>query len=181
MHKWKPINKIYAYDGSFEGLLTIVFDSYISKTLPYNITSDTSWINLLYETLYIQTDEIKAKRILEGTVKNISYHALSNAYHAFLSNNPKKELLIVQYLLLGFSIGNKIDLLLSNEIVLEIEKTHKRVFGELHRLMGLARFMEVSKNIFYCKIHPDNDIIELLAHHFIKRFPTRKFNDTRSK
>lgn len=178
MHKWKFINKIYTYDGSFEGLLTIVFDSYINKTLPYNITSDTSCINLLYETIYIKTDEIKAKRILEGCVKNISYHALSNSYHTFLSNNPKKELLIVQYLLLGFSIGNKIDHLLSNEIVLEIEKIHKRVFGEVHRLMGLARFIEIDKNIFYCKIHPDNNIIELLAHHFIRRFPTRKFNDT---
>lgn len=174
MYKWEFINKIYTYDGCFEGLLTIVFDSYINKTLPYNITSDTSCINLLYETINIKTDEIKAKRILEGVVKNVSYHALSNAYYVFLSNNPKKELLIVQYLLLGFSIGNKIDHLLSDEIVLEIEKIHKRVFGELHRLMGLARLMEVDKNIFYCKIHPDNNIIELLAHHFIKRFPTRK-------
>ena len=88
MHKWKFINKIYTYDGSFEGLLTIVFDSYINKTLPCNITRDTSCINLLYETIYIKTDEIKAKRILEGCVKNISYHALSNSYHTFLSNNP---------------------------------------------------------------------------------------------
>lgn len=178
MYQWKPINKIYSYDGSFYGLLTIVFDSYINKTIPYNITSDTSQINLLYETLYIKTDEIKAKRILDGTVKSISYHALSNAYYAFLSNNTKKEMLIVQYLLLGFLIGNKIEHLLSNEIVLEIEKTHKRVFGELHRLMGLARFIEVDKNIFYCKLHPDNNIIELLGHHFIKRFPTRKFHAT---
>ncbi len=34
MYKWEFIDVSYIYDGSFNGLLNIVFDSYISKTIP---------------------------------------------------------------------------------------------------------------------------------------------------
>ena len=39
MSNWKLINTTYLYDGTFDGLLTIVFDSYASKTLPQKIVS----------------------------------------------------------------------------------------------------------------------------------------------
>lgn len=89
----------------------------------------------------------------------------------FLSNVINKEIYIVQYLILGFQIGNKLDHLLTNDIVLKLEKTSKRVFGEFHRLCGLVRFMKLPNGMFYAKIHPDNNILELLGHHFIKRLP----------
>ena len=30
-------NQVYVYDGTFDGLLTIVFDCYLQKTIPSNI------------------------------------------------------------------------------------------------------------------------------------------------
>lgn len=34
MLNWKLVNRTYLYDGTFEGLLTIIFDAYTTKTLP---------------------------------------------------------------------------------------------------------------------------------------------------
>ena len=37
MSNWKFVNQTYLYDGSFDGFLTIVFNSYANKTLPLKI------------------------------------------------------------------------------------------------------------------------------------------------
>ncbi len=175
MYKWEFIDTAYIYDGSFNGLLTIVFDSYVSKTIPKRIISNEFEMDLFCRYIEAKNDEEKANRIYNGVVKNISFHALYTAYHVFLSNLHDKEIYIVKYLLLGFQIGNKLDHLLTNTTVLKLEKTSKRVFGEFHRLCGLVRFMKLSNGMFYAKIHPDNNIIELLGHHFIKRLPNENF------
>ncbi len=48
-------------------------------------------------------------------------------------------------------------------------------FGEAHRLKGLARFMQIGDNLFYSSVHPDNNVIEILGKHFIRRYPTQNF------
>ncbi len=175
MPNWKSIDTCYIYDGTFDGLLTIVFDCYLAKTIPSRIVSSEFEMDLFCCEQTIETDEEKARRIYHGIVKNISYHSLSTAYHVFLSNLPNKELDIVNFLLLGFELGNKIDHLLTNDLVLRMEKTKKRVFGEYHRLCGLLRFMKLQNGMFYAKIHPDNNVLELLGHHFIARLPKENF------
>jgi len=37
MHNWTNLDVIYIYDGSFEGLLTIVFKCFEEKAVPKNI------------------------------------------------------------------------------------------------------------------------------------------------
>lgn len=175
MFNWKLIDVAYIYDGSFDGLLTIVFGCYVSKTIPSRIITSEFEIDLFCKYISIKTDEQKATRIYNGIAKNISYHALATAYNVFLSNIQNKEIDIVKYLLLGFKIGNKIDHLLTNDIVLNMEKTKKRVFGEYHRLCGLVRFIKLQNGMFYAKIHPDNNVLELLGHHFISRLPNENF------
>ena len=95
MSNWKLINKTYLYDGTFYGLLTIVFDSYIHKTLPQKIyNKDTYIYNFLDKTIEITTDFDKSQRIFNGIEKNIGYKALYNSYYAFLSNEENKEIYI---------------------------------------------------------------------------------------
>jgi len=44
-------NQVYVYDGTFDGLLTIVFDCYLQKTIPSNIMPESDYIpNLLEQT-----------------------------------------------------------------------------------------------------------------------------------
>ena len=46
---------------------------------------------------------------------------------------------------------------------------------KLIALNGLLRFSEIGNNLFYASIHPDNNIIENLGQHFIRRLPTQNF------
>lgn len=76
MPHWKSINVTYLYDGTFNGLLTIVFDCYIAHTLPTKIISEEQYEpNLLDHLNRIQTDQQKAAKDLPMNSKKyfISY------------------------------------------------------------------------------------------------------------
>ena len=176
MFNWNVINKTYVYDGTFEGLLSMVFDCYIKKVIPLRIVSkNTLEINFLDSIEEIKTDNIKAKRIFDGMHKNISYDTLYNSYYAFLSEAKEKEINILKYILNGFVIGPKINTMLSLDFVFDVCSMRKRMLGEAHRFKVLLRFSEIGSNLFYASIHPDNNILENLGHHFIRRLPTQNF------
>ena len=176
MFNWNVINKTYVYDGSFDGLLTIVFDSFIKKVIPLGIVSkENAELNFLNDFLEISTDYEKSTRIFNGIVKNISYDTLYNSYYAFLSDVKDKEINILKYLLNGFVIGPKIDTMLSIDFVFNVHSMRKKMLAESHKLKGLLRFIEIKDNLFYASIHPSNNVIENLGHHFIRRLPTQNF------
>ena len=176
MSNWKLINKTYLYDGSFDGLLTIVFDCYSSKTLPQKICPENEYTsNFLDNILLISTNYEKSQRVLSGIEKNICLEALYNSYNAFLSNEKNKEMYILKYLCDGFDLGPKINNMITISYVFKVINMRKRALSECHRLKGLLRFQEVGINIYYASIHPDNNIIEPLGHHFIKRLPKQNF------
>lgn len=176
MSNWKLINKTYLYDGSLDGFLTIVFDSYSTKTLPQKILVKTDYSpNFLDNIVSIQTDLEKAERVFTGIEKNIGYTTLNNTYYAFLCSEKDKEICLLKYLCDGFDYGPKINNRLTISYVFQVMAMKKRAFGECHRLKGLLRFQEVGNNLYYASLHPDNNIIEPLAHHFINRLPTQNF------
>ncbi len=176
MFNWNVIEKTYVYDGSFEGLLTMVFNCYIQKTIPCKIISQDEFAqNFLENFENKQTEEEKASRIFHGIVKNISYDTLYNSYYAFLSNTKEKEMAILKYLLNGFVIGPKINTMLSIDFVFSVYAMRKKTLSEAHKLKGLLRFMEIGNNVFYASIHPTHNVLENVGHHFIKRLPMQNF------
>lgn len=179
MFNWKSIDTTFLYDGTFQGLLSIVFDCYVSKEIPLEIIPQIDYIPNLFDNIQlIKTDFEKSDRIFQGISKNICDKALYDAYYAFLSANQNgvclnKEIEIVKFLLHGFIVGPKIMTMLSIDYVLHVIKLRKNVLGEAHRLKGLTRLQEIGDNLFYASIHPENNVIENLGQFLIKRFPTQ--------
>ena len=58
MFNWNVVEKTYVYDGTFEGLLTIVFDCYIKKVIPLRIESNNN-----IELNFLDTLEKKNNRL----------------------------------------------------------------------------------------------------------------------
>lgn len=163
---------VYLYDGTFYGLLTIVFECYMQKTIPSNIVFEGDYLpNFLDPVQFIATNEEKAKRIWNGVYNSISYTALHDCYYAFLSCKKGKEMLILEYLLHGFLVGSRITNQLSVPYVIDVVKLRKNVIGEAHRLKGLVRLSEIKNNLWYAPIHPDNNVLEQVGHFLMKRFP----------
>jgi len=176
MFDFKEINKTYTYDGTFEGLLTIVFNCYVENIIPFNIINQNNYTPSIFETYeHIETDLEKSSRILNGISKSISKECLYKNYTAFLSVANNKETNILKYLLYGFKIGPEIDNMLSIDSVLIIEKIRKTIWFEAQRLKGFVRFTKIADELYYSVIEPDNNILEILGEHFIRRFPNQNF------
>ncbi|NLY37477.1 MAG: DNA metabolism protein [Tissierellia bacterium] len=160
----------YIYDGSFDGLLTSIYQAYYQKDDIYDIVfEDSQEQNFLFRSTFIVTEEEKAKRVYEAIKMKISKKALKLIFYAYLSEIPGHGIAILEYVRLGFKLGPRVDLHLSNDIVIKINNISNKVAKERHRMTGLARFEELENGIFYCAIEPDYNIVGLLAPHFASR------------
>lgn len=167
---------IYVYDGSFEGILTAVFEAFYRKEEPDAIlTEDGLQYDLTASYNFIRTDPEKSDRVYTSIRRNICEDALKNVYNAFLSEEQDAATLIYRYLKLGWKMGDRVNLHLADRTVLKIQKISQRVEYEAHRLMGFLRFRQVEGGIFYSSINPDNNVVELLAPHFAERLSDQKW------
>lgn len=160
---------IYTYDGSFDGLLTCIYESYYRRQVPNKIVFDSKQENFLVHKVNIKTDNEKSSKVYNSIRSKISNSALKNVFYAFLSEVEEVEILIYRYLRLGWKIGRTVDQKLSDDRVLAIHNLRKKVSSESHALLGLARFQALKGDIYYCKLEPKYNIVGLLAKHFSKR------------
>lgn len=163
----------YLYDGSFEGLLTAVWEAYYSKEDPSEIIWEgASQPNLLSSTKLIYTDPDKADRVYRAVEEKISHDALRRIFYIYLSEEPESGIIVLNYLRIGFKLGASVDEYHAEPSVLKSEKLYNKVAMEKHRLAGLIRFRQLESGVFYSKVEPDHNVIALLAAHFAARIPS---------
>jgi len=160
----------YIYDGTFNGLLTAIYEIYYRRQVPQQIIPvGATEVQLFVQQEMIITDENKAGKVYAAIETKISTQVLQNAYYAYLSDHPEVGIWIYKYLHLGWKMGARLDLYLTDERVHCIHRLGQKVKAEKHRLLGLLRFQLLKNHIYYAAIEPDHNIVELLAPHFASR------------
>ena len=163
----------YLYDGSFEGLLTAVWEAYYSKDDPRGIIWDgQNQPNLLTASRLIYTDHEKADKVYRAVEEKISDQALRRIFYIYLSETTESGIIILNYLREGFRLGAAVDDFHANPAVLEAERLYNKVAMEKHRFAGLVRFRLLESGVFYSQIEPDHNIAALIAPHFAQRMPS---------
>lgn len=166
----------YIYDGTFEGFLTGIYESYYNNPKPSKITSVYEYEpDLINNTVTITTDSSKSDKVYSSIRNKISEEALINIFHVFLSSMRNSDTLLYEYIKLGFKLGSKVDMHLHNDIVLNIHKISRRVSLEKHRMLGFVRFTKLYNDIYYSAISPDHNILSLIAPHFSERLQDQKW------
>lgn len=165
---------IYRYDGTFEGLLTCVFEGFAQKEAPAAILSPDTPQTLLYPSREIETDFIKARRVLAAIPKKISQQALDWVTLGFFTCHPEKELLVFRFLKLGFAQGAPVTAMLYDNRVRELQKAVDQLTGEAHKWKGFVRFSDTG-GALTAIIEPKNMVLPLLSDHFSGRYPREYF------
>lgn len=168
----KMIN--YLYDGSFDGLLTAVYESYYEEKAQGIFPEADYQFNIFIPSITIQTDLMKAEKVYRAIAKKISDSSLKQIYYAFLSNETEKETKILKYLQLGFKLGPQIDDLHAHPDVLPIRQATRKVSFEVERFLGFLRFKDAG-SFLYAVLEPDHNILLLLADHFADRLACERF------
>jgi probable DNA metabolism protein len=97
----------YCYDGSLDGLMCCVFESYACKEIPsaiYTMDGDEGW---LFESRWIETDPMKADRVYKSIPKKISREAQELVLLGYYTCSPRKEMLVLEFLRLGFAYAGR--------------------------------------------------------------------------
>lgn len=164
---------IYVYDGSFEGLLTVIFNSYKVLEDVDDIVKKDEQIDFISDRINCVTERDKAERVKKSVIKNFSYSFYDNMFMVFSSYNEKKEIAIAKTLkklyVKGFYYIESAD-----DYVVLFRNILKRVLGEIHSYKGLLRFEEMDGFLF-SKFKPENDILYYIFRHFKSRLVNEKF------
>lgn len=160
----------FIYDGSFDGLLTAVFDAYSEKILPSKIVSEEAFQTEMFEeNRFIVSDTEKSARVLKGVLRELGSSGVEDLKMAACSGQEDKGIVIFNYLRAVFKFGKKVESMYNLSQVMDYVTLVQRVGYEIERCKGFIRFRELKNGILYAEYEPDNDITEYLMSYFSKR------------
>jgi probable DNA metabolism protein len=167
----------YIYDGTFEGLLTVVAEALNSSEEVNGITAAGASIqpDLFTEMREIAAEPGVAFRLMKRLRTEAPRPALLDIGYCFLSEEPGIELAIFSYIRLIFTKGGKTLGNFADPTVLRIRRTSDRVTCEIHRLHGFIRFRKLAGGFYYSPIEPDHNVVQFLAPHFTARFADQRW------
>lgn len=166
----------YIFDGTFEGLLTSVYEAFYRRESPDFIRCGVQLQeDLLSSSIEIATDNEKADKVLHSIRNKISADALEYAFHAYLSELDDIGVWIYRYLKLGWKVGSALDSHLWEDEVQVVQQAAKKVEFECHRMLGQLRFQELQGGLYYAPFAPDHNIVSLLAPHFARRLSDQQW------
>lgn len=165
----------YYYDGSFDGLLTVIFIVYKDrKNNELRIIVKTGQLLLGLDDINVITNFSKARRVEKAICDKLSQNFLNNIQTCFLSCDKNKDIVIVHTVYKALKQGKEI-LNSLDERAFYVNKLVKQVLNERHRYLGVLRFKEVKDGTMFSTIEPKNNVLPILLSHFINRMKREKF------
>lgn len=166
----------FIYDGTFEGLLTAVFEVYERKAEKARIISDKNFLpDMFGEQVNVCTDTTKANRVWKGLQKRLSVPSLVNVYSVCLSELPEVEEILLSFFREVFASAENIEENYGSHAVLRVAQIGRQLFREKHRFEAFVRFQKLQDDTFYATIEPDFNIIPLITAHFVRRYADQEW------
>jgi probable DNA metabolism protein len=167
---------IFNYDGTFEGLLTCIFEGYNRKRFPDSVLAEGKHArNLFAETVTIVSDSTKAERVWKGIRQKLSSKNKQLLYYAFLSEAEGIEMNILRFAQRLFDNQPSVETDFGDEDVLHIVQTARKVKKEAMMIMQFVRFQQTKDGIYFCGIEPRYDVLPLVLGHFRSRFANQQW------
>lgn len=163
---------IYQYDGSLDGFLCCVYESYVYKEAPAAFCCDEDPLSL-YEVRTVVTNPAYSQRVSRGIAAR-SGKALAVVRRSFLTCLPDKELHLYAFIrkLLAEGPGFMRDL--SDPACYPLYRAIRHMNGELEKLRGFVRFSDYGGTLG-AEIEPKNRVLPLLRGHFCQRYANEQF------
>lgn len=165
---------IYCYDGTLEGLLCCIFESYERKEQPADIVTADRLQLSFYKVREIETDPAKAKRVEAGIRQKMSAEGWDTVWLGWHSCHPERELLLYRFVRLGMRHGRQVLSMLADDTVSALTKAVRYLTREAHQYKQFVRF-SAAGGVLTAEIEPKNDVLFLMAPHFCDRYRNNAF------
>ena len=162
---------VFVTDGTFEGLLTAIFDAYTAERPPEAVESSGSDQMRFFESrVTIPNDPTKSERVWKGLKRHLGMNRRQKLFDAYLSGNPGVETMIYRFVRDAIPGRNarRPEAHLASHI--QIEKLCMKVRREAHRMKGFIRFRQTGEYRYLALVAPRYDVLPLIRRHFESRF-----------
>ena len=177
------------FDNTLDGLLTAVFDSFFLKQQPEYLLAEGEQLPLFAEEPHrVVTDSEKAERVWKGLEKHLSKDGLHMITISWLSEERALNQPLFNFICKVFkphpltpsprgeggAFGREGSLSLeqnaSDEDVLAVRNSCRRVLHEQLRMKQFIRFQKAKDGTYLAVVSPDHNVVPLIIDHFQDRF-----------
>ncbi len=166
----------YIFDGSYYGYLTAFFNMYEAKefaAIPI-LEKDLSHELFINKTT-IETDPVKAERILKALHKILGKNATAQFFQSFLSEDRKAWLVNFRLLVQIFKGNHQLLKNYGNQDSLYFSDILKKVSRERHRMKAFIRFQKDDQDVYSAIIDPDFNVLPLITSFFQNRYADQQW------
>jgi probable DNA metabolism protein len=166
----------FEYDGTFEGLLTAVFDAYSRKTFPDMLLKSGTVAPLFTEILHtVVSDTERSNRVMTALERKLPKYSCNMLLYVWLSETKGCDMLLFRYIRKIFDSKILPTANFGDNDVLEIRNLARKVAHEALYLKQFARFGKTADNLFYAPLSPRYNALPLTVDHFVDRFADQQW------
>ena len=164
--------QVYVFDNTLDGLLTAVFDSFFLKQQPVVLLAEGEQLPLFTDEPYrVVTDSEKAERVWKGLEKHLSKEGLHMITISWLSEERALNQPLFNFICKVFRLNvSGLERNASDEDVLAVRNTCRRVLYEQLRMKQFVRFQKAKDGTYLGVVSPDHNVLPLITDHFSDRF-----------
>ena len=163
---------VYVFDNTLDGLLTAVFDNFFRKQQDVTLLAEGEQLPLFAdEPHHVITDSEKAMRVWKGLEKHLSRDGLHMITISWLSEERALNQPLFNFICKVFRLKIKdFERNASDEDVLAVRNTCRRVLHEQLRMKQFIRFQKAKDGTYLAVVSPDHNVLPLITDHFQDRF-----------
>ncbi len=165
---------VFLCENGFDGILSGVYEVYASH-LPLEecrLEMKEEYEPMLFaEYREIPVNAVYAEKVVKKIQTHMSQEAYLRLYRTALHKRSDRADWILRFIALGLKYGKQVVRMLQNPVVSEIFRMDGNVAREAHAFVEFARFEQLATGIYYGRIGPEHQVLELVARHFADRFP----------
>lgn len=166
---------IYLYDGSFDGLLCCIFESYANREIPGEICPEYAFEQeVLWKIRQIETDGGHADRVFTKLDAVLGKEGIVLLRTAFLYGEAGRETALLRFVRFSLKRGKAALQMLGSEEAATVYDMKKAVLNEAHLMKEFLRFSDYH-GALASVIEPKHYILPLIKGHFTERYPEEHF------
>ncbi len=162
--------KIFTVENDIDGILSALYLSFTEKIVPDLVENICIFQpHIGGAVINVSTNIANAERVKTALFK---YGGDDIIYQMKICLMCKEHTALLHAFNYGYStLKHRCDIsdMLSEKAVSDFSYTVQKVLHERHILTGMIRFKESINGVLYARFSPDNDVISLIAPHFLKR------------
>ena len=162
---------VYLFDNTLDGLLTAVFDSFFLKQQDVTLLAKGEQLPLFADKPHqVVTDAEKVSRVWKGLEKQLSREALHMITISWLSEERVLNQPMFNMICKVFRQQRDISHNASDDDVLAVRNTCRRVLHEALRMKQFIRFQKAKDGMYLAVVSSDHNVLPLITDHFSDRF-----------